>query len=51
MNAEEYANLERVEPEQWYYAGKREFVRRWIDRVRPPRRDDVLLDCGAGDLS
>jgi len=48
MNAEEYANLERVEPEHWYYAGKREFVRRWINRVRPPRREDVLLDCGAG---
>jgi len=48
MNAEEYANLERVEPKHWYYAGKRELVRRWINRVRPPRREDVLLDCGAG---
>lgn len=48
MNPEEYANLERVELEHWYYSGKREFVRRWINRVRPPRREDVLLDCGAG---
>ena len=48
MNAEEYANLERVEPTHWYYAGKRELVRRWIGRARPPRREDVLLDCGAG---
>jgi SAM-dependent methyltransferase len=48
MNAEEYANLERVEPKHWYYAGKRELVRRWIARVRPPQREDVLLDCGAG---
>jgi SAM-dependent methyltransferase len=48
MNAEEYANLERVEPKHWYYAGKRELVRRWINIVRPPQREDVLLDCGAG---
>lgn len=48
MNADEYANLERVEGAHWYYAGKREIVRRWLQRVRPPRPDDVLLDCGAG---
>ncbi|CAM2946017.1 class I SAM-dependent methyltransferase [Rariglobus hedericola] len=48
MNAEEYANLERIEPTHWYYAGKREMVRRWISRARPPRREDLLLDCGAG---
>jgi len=48
MNAEEYANLERVERTHWYYAGKRELVRGWIQRTRPPRAGDVLLDCGAG---
>ena len=48
MNAEEYQNLERVERTHWYYAGKRALVRGWIQRVRPPRPDDVLLDCGAG---
>ena len=48
MNAEEYQNLERVEQTHWYYAGKRELVRGWIQRARPPRPDDVLLDCGAG---
>ena len=48
MNPEEYANLERIEADHWYYSGKREFVRRWIDRLRQPGRDDVLLDCGAG---
>ncbi|MDD2762934.1 MAG: class I SAM-dependent methyltransferase [Opitutaceae bacterium] len=48
MNAEEYQNLERVERTHWYYAGKRELVRGWIRRARPPRLDDVLLDCGAG---
>ena len=48
MNAEEYQNLERVEQTHWYYAGKRELVRGWIQRTQPPRPDDVLLDCGAG---
>ncbi len=48
MNAAEYANLDRVEADHWYYAGKRELVRGWIGRVRPPRPDDLLLDCGAG---
>lgn len=48
MNSDEYANLERMERRHWYYVGKREIVRDWITRVRPPRPDDVLLDCGAG---
>lgn len=48
MNVAEYQNLERVERTHWYYAGKRELVRSWIQRARPPRPDDVLLDCGAG---
>ena len=48
MNAEEYANLDQVEGEHWYYAGKRQFVREWLGRVRPPHLTDTLLDCGAG---
>jgi SAM-dependent methyltransferase len=48
MEPAEYANLEAVEAAHWYYAGKRELVRRWLERVRPPRAADVLLDCGAG---
>lgn len=48
MNATEYANLERLERTHWYYAGKRRLVQAWLHRVRPPRADDVLLDCGAG---
>jgi SAM-dependent methyltransferase len=48
MDAAEYANLDRVEGEHWYYAGKREFARRWLQRVRPPAKQDTLLDCGAG---
>ena len=48
MKAEEYQNLERVERTHWYYAGKRELVRGWIQRTRPPQPGDLLLDCGAG---
>lgn len=48
MNAEEYTNLDRVERTHWYYAGKRELVRAWLQRVRAPQPTDVLLDCGAG---
>ncbi len=48
MNPDEYANLERVEAAHWYYAGKRELVRRWFARLGRPAPDDTLLDCGAG---
>jgi ubiquinone/menaquinone biosynthesis C-methylase UbiE len=48
MNADEYANMERMEGLHWYYAGKREIVRGWLHRVGPPQADDLLLDCGAG---
>jgi ubiquinone/menaquinone biosynthesis C-methylase UbiE len=48
MNASEYANLDAVEGQHWYYAGKRELVRWWLRRYGPPRPDQVLLDCGAG---
>ncbi len=48
MHAAEYANLQRVERDHWYYSGKRRMVRAWINRTRPPAATDVLLDCGAG---
>jgi hypothetical protein len=45
MNTEEYANIERLEREHWYYAGKRQMVREWFERVRaPPARGDVCAD-------
>ncbi len=48
MDAAEYTNIAALESEHWYYAGKREFVRNWIERVQPLRREHLLLDCGAG---
>ena len=48
MNADEYSNLERVEGEHWYYAGKREIACRWLEIARPITKQDRLLDCGAG---
>jgi SAM-dependent methyltransferase len=37
-----------MEREHWYYAGKRQLVRQWLERAAPPRPSDTLLDCGAG---
>lgn len=48
MDAAEYTNIAALEAEHWYYSGKRRFVRDWIQHARPPRKEDVLLDCGAG---
>lgn len=48
MNPEEYNNLAQVEQQHWFYAGKREIVRAWIDRLHPLKRTDLLADCGAG---
>lgn len=48
MDAAEYENIAAVEADHWYYAGKRQMVREWISRVRPPSAEDQLLDCGAG---
>jgi 2-polyprenyl-3-methyl-5-hydroxy-6-metoxy-1,4-benzoquinol methylase len=48
MNAAEYANLEQTERVHWYYAGKRELVGHWLERVAAPKPSATLLDCGAG---
>jgi SAM-dependent methyltransferase len=48
MDAAEYTNIAALEGTHWYYAGKRELVRKWLQKVRRPKPDDLLLDCGAG---
>src|SRR6185436_12128521 len=48
MNPNEFTNLAQVETSHWFYAGKREIVRHWIQRVHPLGLNDLLADCGAG---
>ena len=48
MDPNEYANLARIETEHWFYVGKRDIVRHWIQRTHPLRPEHVLADCGAG---
>jgi SAM-dependent methyltransferase len=48
MSPEEYFNLERVEKSHWYYHGKREIVRFWIQKYQKIDVNTKLLDCGAG---
>lgn len=48
MNPEEYAKLERIDREHWFYRGKREIVRHWIGRYLSLRPGDLLIDAGCG---
>ncbi len=48
MNPEEYVNLMRIEKDHWFYRGKRELVRGWIERVGALGAEELLVDCGAG---
>ena len=48
MNPEEFEALARVEREHWFYRGKRDLVRHWVERLAPLRADDLLVDIGAG---
>jgi SAM-dependent methyltransferase len=48
MNADEYLKLDQLEKEHWFYAGKREIVRYWINKVQPLKPHSLLVDCGAG---
>ena len=48
MNAAEYNKLADVENRHWFYVGKRDIVRHWIQTVRPLSPNDLLADCGAG---
>lgn len=48
MRVEEYDALARVEREHWFYSGKRELVRRWLERFDVLAAGKLLLDVGAG---
>ncbi len=48
METFEYANLDRVERDHWYYSGKRRIVTAWLQKTRPLAATDTVLDFGAG---
>lgn len=48
MNAEEYARLDRIDGQHWFYRGKRAIVRHWIDRYLALGHADLLIDGGCG---
>ena len=48
MNSDEYQKLAEIEDRHWFYVGKRQIVRIWLQRLRQLSPADVLLDCGAG---
>lgn len=53
MNSDEYAKLERIDKEHWFYRGKRAIIRHWMNRYLELKKDDVFLDagCGTGTLA
>jgi len=48
VTSTEYKNLSRVDREHWFYCGKREIVRHWINRFTQLGPDDLLIDAGMG---
>src|SRR4051794_18963412 len=48
MQLQEYDALEKVEREHWFYKGKRELVRHWIDAATKLTSGDRIVDAGAG---
>ena len=48
MRREAFSALAAVEREHWFYRGKRDIVRHWVEQLLPLRQDDVLIDVGAG---
>ncbi len=48
MQPSEYDNLAAVEAQHWYYAGKRDIVRHWLEQSGGLGSDRQLLDFGAG---
>lgn len=48
MEPDEFSALARVERDHWFYRGKRELVRYWLQRLAILRRRDLLIDVGAG---
>jgi SAM-dependent methyltransferase len=48
MNSEEYAKLDRIDREHWFYRGKRDIVRYWMRRYVELEPADLVVDAGCG---
>ena len=48
MNEAEFIKLDMIDREHWFYRGKREIVRYWIDRYLSLSSNDLLIDAGCG---
>ncbi len=48
MDAAQYADLDRLDRDHWFYRGKRAIVEHWIDRYLTLGPDDLLIDGGMG---
>lgn len=48
MQIQEYDALEKVEREHWFYKGKRQLTRWWIERGVHLHSGDRIVDAGAG---
>jgi SAM-dependent methyltransferase len=48
VNPEEYERLAAIDRDHWFYRGKREIVRHWIDRCVDLGPNDLLVDAGCG---
>ena len=48
MNTNEYAKLDQLDRQHWFYTGKRATVKHWINRNVALKPDDLLIDAGCG---
>lgn len=48
MDPSEYAKLDQIEREHWFYRGKRDIVRHWLEKYLSLQPDDLLIDAGMG---
>ncbi|MEI7435382.1 MAG: class I SAM-dependent methyltransferase [bacterium] len=48
MNSAEYSKLRQIDERHWFYSGKRDIVRYWINRFIQLTPDDLLIDAGMG---
>ena len=48
MNSQEYAKLDSIEKQHWFYHGKRDIIRFWLNKYCRLQHDDLYIDAGCG---